>query len=169
MVGWFQGRGEFGPRALGGRCILADPRDPDAVDRLNEAVKKREAFRPFAPAVLAEDAPTWFQVSETRPDFLTGHMLSVVPVTEAGRETLGAVTHVDGTARVQTVNEASNPRLHRLLEAVRDETGVGVLLNTSMNLKGEPMCASPGDAYAVFARSGLDFLVMERCLVERAA
>lgn len=167
--GLFSGRFEWGPRALGNRSIIADPRREDTRERVNRSVKFREPFRPFAPAVLADEAATWFQVSTTRPDFLTDHMLSVVPVTDAGREALGAVTHVDGTARVQTVSEASSPRLHGVLEAFREETGMGVLLNTSMNLKGEPMCASPADAYATFARSGLDFLVMERCLVERAA
>ena len=167
--GLFGGRFEWGPRALGNRSIIADPRRADTRDRVNRSVKFREPFRPFAPAVLADDAAHWFEVPEARPNFLTDHMLSVIPVTDAGAEVLGAVTHVDGSARVQTVTASSSPRLHGLLEAFRAETGVGVLLNTSMNLKGEPMCASPGDAYATFARSGLDFLVMERCLVERAA
>lgn len=167
--GWFQGRFEWGPRALGARSILADPRPEEMRDRLNAKIKFREGFRPFAPAVMASEASRWFQVDGGAHDHLTPHMLSVVPVTAEGRATLGAVTHVDGSARVQSVDPDRQPGFHRLLAAFQARTGVGCLLNTSMNLRGEPMCGSPGDAYSVFDRSDLDFLVLERCLVERAA
>ncbi len=166
--GWFQGRFEWGPRALGARSIIADARDPRMRDRVNQKIKYREAFRPFAPAVLAEEAPRWFAVSE-RTDHLAPFMCSVVPVTEEGRRTLPATTHVDGTARVQRIDRAHNPCFHALVESFRALTGVGVLLNTSMNLKDEPLCASPAEAYGVFVRSDLDFLVLERCLVEKGA
>ncbi len=167
--GWFRGRFEWGPRALGARSILADARDPGMVHRINAKVKFREPFRPFAPAVLADEAPRWFQLPEGRPDHLTPWMLTVVPVTDEGRRALPSVTHVDGTARVQSVTPERNPDLCHLLEAFRARTGVGCLVNTSMNLKGEPICATPADALSTFRRSDLDFLVLERCLVERAA
>ena len=164
--GWFQGRFEWGPRALGARSIIADPRDPHMKERVNRKIKFREAFRPFAPAVLAEEMPRWFEVDEG-PDHLTPFMCSVVRVREEHRQALPAVTHVDGTARAQSVAKADNPAFYDLVEAFRRRTGVGVLLNTSMNLKDEPMCASPAEAYGMFVRSDLDFLVLERCLVER--
>jgi carbamoyltransferase len=167
--GWFQGRFEWGPRALGGRSILADPRRPEMVDRVNRKVKYREPFRPFAPAVLESEAGRWFELTQDRPDHLTPFMLAVVPVTPEGRASLPAVTHVDATARVQTVNPVHNPRFHNLIEAFRERTGVGVLLNTSMNLKGEPICQGPLEALSVFERSDLDFLALERCLVRKAA
>ncbi len=161
--GWFQGRFEWGPRALGARSILADARDPKAQERVNRKIKFREGFRPFAPAVLAEEASRWFEVSAE--DQLAPFMCSVVPVRpNAG---LPAITHVDGTARVQVIHQADNPGFHALVDAFRRRTGVGVLLNTSMNLKDEPLCASPAEAYAVFARSDLDFLVLENCLIEK--
>ncbi len=163
--GWFQGRFEWGPRALGARSIIADARDPKAQDRVNRKIKFRESFRPFAPAVLAEEAARWFDVSPT--DQLAPFMCSVVPVRPETRERLPAITHVDGTARVQVVHAEDNPAFHALVDAFRRRTGVGVLLNTSMNLKDEPLCASPAEAYAVFARSELDFLVLENCLIER--
>ena len=137
------------------------------IDRVNRLVKLREGFRPFAPAVLAEEAPRWFDTLPAERDHLTPWMLSVVPVREGTREALPAVTHVDGTARVQTVSDENNPRFAGLLRAFRELTGVGVLLNTSMNLKGEPMCSTPAEAYSVFERSGLDFLVLERCVVTK--
>jgi carbamoyltransferase len=165
--GWFQGRFEWGPRALGARSILADPRDPRMRDRVNSKIKYREGFRPFAPAVLAEEASRWFDLAGS--DHLTPFMCSVVPVTEEGRQTLPAITHVDGTARVQRIDREHNPTFHALVESFRSLTGVGVILNTSMNLKDEPLCASPAEAYGVFVRSDLDFLVLERCLVEKGA
>jgi carbamoyltransferase len=167
--GWFQGRFEWGPRALGGRSILADARQPGMREKVNRKIKFREGFRPFAPAVLAAEASRWFDLPEGRADHLSPFMCSVAPVTDEGRATLPATTHVDGTARVQRVDEAASPGLHALLEAFRARTGVGVILNTSMNLKDEPLCASPAEAYGVFVRSDLDFLVLERCLVDKRA
>ncbi|TNF30113.1 MAG: hypothetical protein EP329_14220, partial [Deltaproteobacteria bacterium] len=166
---WFQGRFEWGPRALGARSILADARIPGIADRVNARIKFRERFRPFAPAVLADEAPRWFALDGAVHDHLTPHMLAVVGLTPDGAATLPSVRHVDGTARVQTVDPATSPRFGRLLETFRAQTGVGVLLNTSLNLKGEPICGSPADALATFSRSGLDFLVLERAIVERAA
>lgn len=166
----FFGRAEWGPRALGGRSIIASPQRAEMVDFVNTSVKFREPFRPFAPAVLAEDAETFFALDPRgRDTYLTPYMLAVVPVTERGAEALPATTHVDGTARVQVVRPREAPRFHALLSAVKAETGVGCLLNTSLNLKGEPLATSPVDAYAVFARSGLDFLVLEDRLVTKPA
>lgn len=165
--GWFQGRFEWGPRALGARSILADARQAHMADRVNAKIKFREAFRPFAPAVRASEASRWFDVG--RDASLTRFMLSVAPVTPEGRATLPATTHVDGSARVQTVDAESSPRLASLLDAFAEETGVGVLLNTSMNLKNEPLCASPAEAYGVFQRSALDFLVLEDCVITKRA
>jgi carbamoyltransferase len=165
--GWFRGRFEWGPRALGARSILADARDPQAQDRVNRKIKFRESFRPFAPAVLADEAHRWFELAPDAREHLTPFMCSVVPVTEEGRATLPAITHVDGTARVQRIDRACNPGFYDLVDAFRRLTGVGVLLNTSMNLKDEPLCASPAEAYGVFVRSDLDFLVLERCLIEK--
>lgn len=164
--GWFQGRFEWGPRALGARSIIADPRAPDAKERVNRKIKFREGFRPFAPAVLAEDAARWFEVDGDE-DLLTPFMCSVVPVTNEGRALLPGVTHVDGTARMQRIDREHNAQFYDLVAAFRARTGVGVLLNTSMNLKDEPLCASPAEAYGVFVRSELDFLVLGRCLIEK--
>ncbi len=167
--GWFQGRFEWVPRALGARSILADARIPGIGDRVNARIKFRERFRPFAPAVLADEAERWFSLDGDVHAHLTPQMLAVVGLTDEGAATLPSVRHVDGSARVQTVDPAASPAFGRLLEAFRAETGVGVLLNTSFNLKGEPICGSPADALATFTRSGLDFLVLERAIVERAA
>ena len=167
--GWFQGRFEWGPRALGSRSIIADPRQPGMREKVNRTIKYREGFRPFAPAVLAGEARRWFDLPEGRADHLAPFMGSVAPVTDEGRAMLPATTHVDGTARVQRVDAADSPALHALLEAFRARTGVGVVLNTSMNLKDEPLCASPAEAYGVFVRSDLDFLVLERCLIDKRA
>jgi len=161
VVGWFQGRMEFGPRALGNRSILADPRDPAMRERVNALVKKREGFRPFAPAVLAHRAGEHFEVDHDMPFMLeTCQVRSPVD--------LPAITHVDGSARVQTVDPATNPRFHRLLEAFESQTGCPVLLNTSLNLRGEPIVCTPVDALVCFIRSGLDVLVLEDVVIERA-
>jgi carbamoyltransferase len=167
VCAWHQGRFEWGPRALGARSILADPRDARTRDRVNEKVKFRERFRPFAPAVLEEEQDRWFVPVEGRVDHTRHFMGSVAPVTDEAREKIPAVVHVDGTARLQSVAKDRSPALHELLLAFRERTGIGVLLNTSLNLKDEPICASPEDAYATFVRSDLDFLVIEHCLVER--
>jgi len=165
--GWFQGRFEWGPRALGGRSIIADARRHDMRDRVNQKVKFREGFRPFAPAVLAEEMQKWFTLPTDREEHMTPYMCCVAPVTPEAKATLPAVVHVDGTARVQSVDAATNPVFHQLLTAFKKRTDVGVILNTSMNLKDEPICGSPAEAYATFMRSDLDFLVLENCLVAK--
>jgi carbamoyltransferase len=156
-LGHFDGRMEFGPRALGNRSILADPRAPDMQARLNAQIKFREAFRPFAPAVLAEDASAYFEL-----DFASPYMQFTVPVRPQQRAALPAVTHVDHSARVQTVAEATNPRLYGILRAFKARTGCSVVINTSFNLRGEPIVATPADAYRCFMRSGLDALALGR-------
>jgi carbamoyltransferase len=159
VVGWFQGRMEFGPRALGARSILADPRHPGMRDRVNSLVKKREAFRPFAPAILEGEAGAYFDLSVPSPFMLFACQVRVPD--------LPAITHVDGSARVQTVSAETNPRFHALLTAFRRRTGCPVLLNTSFNVRGEPIVCSPGDAVASFLNSGLDSLVIEDFLLDR--
>jgi carbamoyltransferase len=152
LVGWFQGRSELGPRALGNRSILADPRDPLVKERLNLRVKGREAFRPFAPAVLETRAGEFFELDGPSPV-----MLRVVRVRD---QSLPAITHVDGTARVQTVNRRQNALFHDLIAAFGAVTGVPVLLNTSFNRAGEPIVETPADAVRTFGTSQLDLLVM---------
>ena len=179
VVGWMQGRMEFGPRALGHRSILADPRSADMQRDLNLKIKFRESFRPFAPAVLAERVGDYFDLDRPSP-----YMLLVAGVrgcdtgTGAGglrglerlravRSPLPAVTHVDGSARVQTVEAAVNPRFHALLESFGRRTGVPVLVNTSFNVRGEPIVCSPSDAYRCFMGTAMDYLVMGSCLLRR--
>lgn len=164
---FFQGEAEWGPRALGARSILADPRRPEMTSFVNEKVKFREPFRPFAPACLADEAPLYFDLHRN-DEHLSPYMLTVVPVTELGQRILPATTHIDKTARVQVVSPEASPRFARLLTAFAVETGVGCLLNTSFNLRGEPMCASPLDALSTFQRSALDFLAIGPFLVTRA-
>lgn len=165
--GWFQGRAEWGPRALGGRSIIADPRGSGVQARVNAKIKFREAFRPFAPAVLEEDTDRWFERGHGRDHALLPFMCSLLPATPEAQRELPAVVHTDGSARVQTVNRESNPRFHGLISAFKRRSGVGVLLNTSMNLKDEPICNSPAEAYGTFLRSGLDFLVLEDSLIRK--
>lgn len=155
IVGWFQGRMEFGPRALGNRSILADPRRAEMRDRVNECVKFREGWRPFAPSCLEEAAGEYFEQCRRAP-----FMIVTFDVRPDKRDVIPAVTHADGSARVQTVARATNPRFHALLSAFAGLTGVPVLLNTSFNLKGEPIVCSPKDAVRTFYSSGLDFLVL---------
>jgi len=162
VAGWCQGRMEFGPRALGARSILADPRDPDMKRRLNEELKLREGFRPFAPSVAAEDAARYFDLAVPSP-----YMLLTAPVREGFD--LPAVTHVDRSARVQTVDAATHPRFHALLRAFARESGAPVLLNTSFNVRGEPIVRTAAEAYACFMRTGMDLLVIEDHVFERAA
>lgn len=157
VIGWVQGRSEFGPRALGNRSILADPRPAANKQVVNEMVKKRESFRPFAPAVLEEHVHEYFEID---PGTKLPFMLFVVGVRERHRATLGAVTHVDGSARVQTVSRATNPRFWRLIDAFRERTGVPVLLNTSFNNNAEPIVDSVDDAVACFVTTGLHYLVI---------
>lgn len=159
IMGWFQGAMEFGPRALGSRSILADPRPADMRARVNMLIKKREGFRPFAPAVSAERAWEYFELD--RGDEETyAHMLFVVPVRPAYREKLPAVTHVDGTARVQTVTRATNERFFEVLEAFAAKSGMPILLNTSFNVKGQPIVCTPVEAIDTFLAAGLDSMVL---------
>ena len=184
VVGWFQGRMEFGPRALGNRSILADPRNPDMQPIVNARIKFREGFRPFAPSITAEDCSAWFDLDRPSP-----YMLLVVPIAEARRRQVSerdarregldllmverseipAVTHVDHSARVQTVDAQTHPRFHRLIRTFGDRTGCPILLNTSFNLRGEPMVCTPGDAARTFLASGMDAVVLNDVLVMRPA
>ena len=155
VIGWMQGRMEYGPRALGNRSILADPSLPGMKDRVNATVKFREAFRPFAPSVPLECAGDWFEDARPSP-----FMLLAFTVRAGVRDRLGAVTHVDGSARVQTVTRDENERFHRLLHAFGRRSGVPVLLNTSFNVRGEPIVCSPGEALDALLRTGLDAVVV---------
>lgn len=164
IVGWFQGGSELGPRALGQRSILADPRRGDIKDTLNRRVKFRESFRPYAPAVLKSRAHEWFDTDPSSLD--SPFMLRVMNVKEGCRDLVPGIVHADGTARVQTVTRESNPPLHDLLEAYERETGVPILLNTSFNIAGEPIVETPEEALYCFAFSGLDGCVLgERIVV----
>ncbi|HXH24360.1 MAG TPA: carbamoyltransferase C-terminal domain-containing protein, partial [Vicinamibacterales bacterium] len=182
-VGWFQGRMEFGPRALGARSILADPRSPAMQRLLNLKIKYRESFRPFAPAVLREDAADWFDLDDDSP-----YMLLVAgvrrerrrPMTDSERRLSGierlnvvrseipAVTHVDYSARIQTVHRETNPLFHALLAAFKARTGCPVLVNTSFNVRGEPIVCTPEDAFRCFMGTELDLLVAGRCMLRKA-
>jgi carbamoyltransferase len=191
IVGWFQGRMEFGPRALGARSILGDPRSPAMQATMNLKIKFRESFRPFAPAVMQERASEWF---ELKPGQESPYMLLVAPVREKRRtyidaevertmqhdpdlrrrvnivrSEIPAVTHVDYSARVQTVDEQRNPRFYRLLEAFDQVTGCPVLVNTSFNVRGEPIVCTPEDAYRCFLATDMDALVLEDVLVSKDA
>jgi carbamoyltransferase len=182
VVGWYQGRMEFGPRALGNRSILGDPRVPEMQEKLNLKIKFRESFRPFAPAVLRERVSDYFELNESSP-----YMLLVAPVrstirlngqvadSAAGfldrlktpRSTIPAVTHVDYSARIQTVSEEENRRFYALLRAFEAETGCAVLVNTSFNVRGEPPVCTPEEAYRCFMRTDMDFLVLGNFLIDK--
>ncbi|HET9950828.1 MAG TPA: carbamoyltransferase C-terminal domain-containing protein [Candidatus Eisenbacteria bacterium] len=157
IVGWFQGRMEVGPRALGARSILATPTSVAIRERINALVKCREAFRPFAPSVLAEDAGNYFDIPD---DAASPYMIVTYPARPAVRKTIEGVVHADGSSRVQTVREEENPLYHRLLRAFRDRTGLPLLLNTSFNRAGEPIVCTPRDAIRCFLESGLDALAI---------
>lgn len=179
IVGWFQGRMEWGPRALGNRSILGDPRDPDMQKKLNLQIKYREGFRPFAPSVLADDAADYFDLEGFSP-----YMLLVAPVVEGRRKRLPekyasldlyerlyclrsdvpAVTHVDFSARIQTVHREANPRYWQLIADFKEITGYGLLVNTSFNVRGEPIVCTPEDAYRCFMRTGMDYMVINNYL-----
>ena len=166
VVGWVQGRFEWGPRALGNRSILGDARKAEMKEIVNRKIKFREPFRPFAPSVLAEAGPEFFDL----PDKVRGpaqFMLVVPTVRPERRERIPAVTHVDGTGRLQLVEAEANPRYHKLIQRFSQATGVPVILNTSFNLKGEPMVNTPEEAYSTFIRSGLDALVVGDCLITK--
>lgn len=162
VIGWFHGRNEFGPRALGARSIIADPRNPTMRDRINALVKKREAFRPFAPTVLEERAAEHFAIDHASP-FMLETCQTRSPLN------LPAVTHVDGSSRIQTVNAASNGRYYKLIARFNELTGCPIVLNTSFNLRGEPIVLSPYDAFWCFVRSDIDVLVLEDHVIERSA
>jgi len=178
VVGWHQGRMEFGPRALGARSILADPRSPSTQKALNLKVKQRESFRPFAPSVLRSAAADWFEIDVDSPYMmLVADIASArrIPMTEeqqrlfgieklnVPRSTIPAVTHVDYSARVQTVHKETNPRYHALISRFQEITGCPVLVNTSFNVRGEPIVATPEDAYRCFLGTELDALAVGNC------
>jgi carbamoyltransferase len=182
-VGWFQGRMEFGPRALGARSILGDPRSPAMQRNLNLKVKYRESFRPFAPSVLREDMADWFELDSDSP-----YMLIVADVRKERRRTMTAeeqalfgidklniarsdipaVTHVDYSARIQTVHANTNPLFHRLISRFKDKTGCPVLVNTSFNVRGEPIVCTPEDAFRCFMGNELDLLVVGNCVLQKS-
>jgi carbamoyltransferase len=184
VVGWFQGRMEFGPRALGARSIIGDPRNRAMQSVMNLKIKYRESFRPFAPSVLEERVSDYFELDRASP-----YMLIVAPVRESlripmtdeqrllfgidklnvPRSAIPAITHVDYSARVQTVSECSNPRFYRLLKAFENRTGCAVLVNTSFNVRGEPIVCTPADAYRCFMRTQMDCLVIENFILDKSA
>lgn len=167
VIGWFQGRTEFGARALGNRSILADPRPPENKNRVNAKIKLREGFRPFAPSILEEYANEFFEVPENTHASAFAYMTFVLKVRERYRDTLGAVTHVDGTARLQTVSKLYNPGYWKLIEAFRQRTGVPVVLNTSFNNNFEPIVDSPEDALVCFLTNELDYLILGNHIVKK--
>ena len=182
VLGWFQGRMEFGPRSLGGRSIIGDPRSQKMQSIMNLKIKYRESFRPFAPAVKAERVSEWFEIDRRSP-----YMLLVAPVKKEKcrtmtseqqqlfgieklnipRSELPSITHVDYSARIQTVHQETNPRFHKLLDEFEDATGCPVLVNTSFNVRGEPIVCSPEDAYRCFMRTEMDYLVLENFLLSK--
>lgn len=168
VVGWVQDRFEWGPRALGNRSILADPRNPDMKEIVNRKIKFREPFRPFAPSVLASESSRFFDLPEGA-QIPARFMLVVPPVRPEQRDKIPAVTHVDGTGRLQIVEDSVNPRYAALIRQFGQATGVPVLLNTSFNLKGEPIVNTPQEAYSTFLRSDMDALVLEGCLVLKSS
>ena len=163
VIGWFQGRMEFGPRALGSRFILADARNAKMKDVVNSKIKYRENFRPFAPVVPLENVSEFFEVE---PGTELPFMLKVLPVHEAMKKVIPAVTHEDGSARVQTVTPQSNRLLHALLRSFGDRTRVPVLINTSFNVRGEPIVCTPDDAYQCFLNTGIDALVIGNFIID---
>ena len=164
VIGWYRGRMEFGPRALGHRSILADPGHPEMRDRINAMVKMREAFRPFAPAVSLEQVQDWFEVT---PGTELPHMIMTVDVRKQHRSSLPAITHVNGSARVQTVSTKDNDEFHTLLEEVGKITGREMVLNTSFNVKGQPIVNTPREALDTFLGTGIEYLFLENILVRR--
>ena len=161
VVGWFQGKAEFGPRALGNRSIIADPRNEKAKELLNLKIKRRESFRPFAPSILKEYVDEYFVYNDEVP-----FMEKVFPIKPEKHADIPAVTHVDGTGRLQSVDKAVSPRYYGLIEAFRKKTNVPILLNTSFN-ENEPIVNTPQEAYACFDRTQMDVLVLENCVIER--
>lgn len=167
VIGWFQGRFEWGPRALGNRSIIADPRRAEMKDIVNTKIKFREPFRPFAPSVLLERTGEFFDLPDPARHYPARYMLYVVDVKQDKRSPLSAVTHVDGTARLQAVDKRVAPRYHQLIDSFGAVTGIPVILNTSFNLRGEPIVNTPAEAVSTFERSGMDVLVLGNCIVEK--
>ncbi len=181
VLGWFQGRLEFGPRALGNRSILGDPRSPEMQTTMNLKIKYRESFRPFAPSVLEEETSDWFDLDRPSPymllvaDVNAKHLLNCPELEQTkglaklklARSTIPAVTHVDNSARVQTVNSKTNPLYHRLIEAFYRRTGCPLVVNTSFNVRGEPIVATPEDAYRCFLRTEMDYLILGPFLLDK--
>jgi len=183
VVGWFQGRMEFGPRALGGRSIIGDPRSRQMQSTMNLKIKYRESFRPFAPSIRAEKVSEWFEQDRPSP-----YMLIVAPVNDdkriamseeqeklfgidklnIPRSEIPAITHVDYSARIQTIHEETNPRYYRLIKAFEDKTDCPILINTSFNVRGEPIVCTPKDAYRCFMRTEMDYLVIENYILKKA-
>lgn len=163
VVGWFQGRMEWGPRALGARSILSNACNPNMKDILNDKVKHRELFRPFAPVISEEDVHEWFEMDKPNEPY----MLFVYPIKEEKRKFIPAVTHVDGSGRLQTINKQSNPRYYGVIKEFEKYTGVPILINTSFNIRGEPIVCTPYDAYMCMMGTGIDYLVMEDFLIKR--
>ncbi|MFQ6109800.1 MAG: carbamoyltransferase [Candidatus Aminicenantales bacterium] len=166
VVGWFQGRFEWGPRALGNRSILADPRSEEMKDLVNTKIKFREPFRPFAPVILEKNTEDYFDADNIPQQFPARYMLLVLPLKEEKAAEIKAVNHM-GTGRLQTIRREWNPRYYRVVEKFGEATGVPVLLNTSFNLRGEPIVNSPSDAFNTFSKSGIDILVLENFLVRK--
>ncbi len=181
-VGWMQGRMEFGPRALGGRSIIGDARSPSMQKTLNLKVKYRESFRPFAPSVLGDSVGDWFDMEETSPymllvaDVKAEHCRKMTPEQEAlfgidklniQRSNIPAVTHIDYSARVQTVHADTNPRYHALITKFNELTGCPVVINTSFNVRGEPIVCTPEDAFHCFMGTELDILAVGNCLLTK--
>ena len=169
VIGWYQGRFEWGPRALGNRSIIADPGNPEMKDIVNSKIKFREPYRPFAPSILAECTEKYFELPQATSHYPARFMLYVVPVKENQKAALPAITHVDGTGRLQTVFRKENPRYYRLIERFGQATGVPVILNTSFNLKGEPVVTTPANAFSTFSKSEMDCLVMGNHVVEKGS
>jgi carbamoyltransferase len=182
VIGWFSGRMEFGPRALGARSILGDPRNPAMQSTMNLRIKFRESFRPFAPAILLEDASGYFDIDRASPYMLLVAQVRDefrLPMSEADqnlfgidrlnvlRSTIPAVTHVDYSARLQTVDSQTNPRFHSLLQEFKNLTGCPVLVNTSFNVRGEPIVCTPADAYRCFMNTEMEYLVIENLLLDK--
>ena len=162
IIGWYQGAAEIGPRALGNRSILADPRNEDMKHIINKRVKFREAFRPFAPSVLWEYQQEYFDLNIPNP-----YMLMACDVHKNKQKNIPAVTHVDGTARVQTVMKNINSTFYKLIEAFYEITNVPVLLNTSFNVKGEPIVETPDDAIKCFLGTGIDYMVIDKFIISK--
>jgi len=166
VIGWFQLGMEWGPRALGARSILSNPCNPKMQEILNAKVKHREKFRPFAPVVCVENAMTYFECDEPIPE-PTDYMLMVYPVREEFRKRIPAVTHVDGSGRLQTIRRFQNPRYYDTIQEFGKHTGIPILINTSFNIRGEPIVCTPYDAYKCMMGTGIDYLVMDRFLIKR--